>query len=120
MDSPRKPHMDVAFRVLRYLKSSPGQGLLFPSDSSLKLKAFCNSDWAACPNTRRFVTDFFVFLGDSLISWKSKKQHIVSRSSVEAEYQSMATVTCEITWLLALLQDLQLSHPQAALVFCDN
>ncbi|XP_062178117.1 uncharacterized mitochondrial protein AtMg00810-like [Alnus glutinosa] len=68
MDSPCKPHTDAAFWVLRYLKSSPGQGIFFAFDSDLKLKAFRDSDWAGCPDTHRSVTSFWVFLGNSLIS----------------------------------------------------
>nr|KYP43582.1 hypothetical protein KK1_034960 [Cajanus cajan] len=51
------------------------------------------------------VTDFSVYLGNSLISWKSKKQGTISKSSCEAEYRAMAVVTCEIQWLTYLLQD---------------
>ncbi|KAL5581999.1 hypothetical protein UlMin_014441 [Ulmus minor] len=120
MQEPRKPHLEAIHGILRYLKGSPRQGLLFPSDSDLSLIGYCDVDWGGCITTRRSVTGYCVFLGKALISWKSKKQTTVSKSSAEAEYRSIASITCELTWLRQLLRDLHIEHPQPVTLFCDN
>jgi hypothetical protein len=120
MHEPRQPHMDAAIRLLRYLKTTPGQGLSFPSNSDLSLKAYCDSDWASCPTTRRSTSGYCIFLGSSIVSWKTKKQSVVSRSSAEAEYRAMANTTCEITWLSYLLSDIGISQSTPTPLFCDN
>ncbi|KAK0586370.1 hypothetical protein LWI29_005804 [Acer saccharum] len=120
MHQPRRLHMDAALRVVRYLKSAPGQGLFFSSSSDFKLRAYCDSDWAGCPLTRRSTSGYCVFLGSSLISWRSKRQKTVSLSSAEAEYRAMTGVCCELTWLRCLLKDLGFTHHEPALLYCDN
>lgn len=70
---PKHEHWDTTIRVLCYLKGTPRQGILLHSDSDLQLRAYCDSDWASYPITRRPLTGFFISLGLSPISWKFKK-----------------------------------------------
>ncbi|XP_014492169.1 uncharacterized protein LOC106754637 [Vigna radiata var. radiata] len=105
MSAPTSAHSQATFRILRYLKQAPGFGLFFSAQSSLQLKAFSDSDWAGCLDTRRSITGFSVYIGDSLISWRSKKQPTVSRSSSEAEYRALASTTCELQWLTYMMND---------------
>ena len=86
----------------------------------MHIKAFCDVDWAGCPDTRRSLTRYAMYLGDSLISWRSKKQGVVSRFSAEAEYKAMASVACEITWVMQLLKDLKIDHHKPTMLFYDN
>ncbi|PWA59979.1 serpin [Artemisia annua] len=117
---PRTTHMKALIRVLRYIKLSPGQGLYFPSNTEPTLQAYCDSDWAAFPTTRRSISGYVVFLGKCLISWVAKKQSVFSRSSTEAEYRSLADCTCEISWLKCLFKDLHITLPSPIQIKCDN
>lgn len=112
--------MQAALHLLRYLKGSPGFGLFFSDSPDLTLRVFCDSDWASCPNSRRSVTGFCVLLGDSLISWKSKKQPVVSLSSAESEYRLLSKAVGEITWLSRLLSDFGIQISLPVPVFCDS
>ncbi|GJU00902.1 retrovirus-related pol polyprotein from transposon TNT 1-94, partial [Tanacetum coccineum] len=99
---------------------NPGQGILLKSMCDLKLHAWCDADWAGCSSTRRSLTGWVVYLGDSLISWKTKKQHIVSRSSAEAEYCSMAFTTCELKWLKSVMLSIGIHQVKPMSLYCDS
>uniref|UniRef100_A0A3Q7HP32 Reverse transcriptase Ty1/copia-type domain-containing protein n=1 Tax=Solanum lycopersicum TaxID=4081 RepID=A0A3Q7HP32_SOLLC len=88
LHQPKQSHLNVDLKVVRYIKGQAGQGVLLSSKRSKHLKVYSDADWGACLHTRRSISGFMVKMGESLISWKSKKQATVSRSSAEAEYGS--------------------------------
>jgi transposase InsO family protein len=116
---PTSAHWTAAKRVLRFLKDTCDHGLTY-SPSNLQLNAFCDSDWAGSPDDRRSTSGSAVFLGESLLSWSAKKQNVVSRSSTEAEYRSLALVTAELFWIRMLFCELRISLPTAPIIWCDN
>lgn len=120
MQQPRIEHWEAALRVVRYLKGNPGQGVLLDSHCDLRLYGWCDSDWATCPLTRRSLTGWIVFLGHSPISWKTKTQHTVARSSAEAEYRSMASTTCKLKWIKGVLSSLRVTHSMPIQLYCDS
>ncbi|KAM2669002.1 hypothetical protein EV2_020527 [Malus domestica] len=119
MHSPLATHFAAVKRILRYLKGTMTAGLSFKSRSSL-LNAYTYADWAGDPNDRRSTTGFVIFLGDTPISWSSKKQYTVSRSSIEAKYRAMATTTAEVIWIQQFLRDLHVVYSSAPVLHCDN
>ncbi|CAM8936274.1 unnamed protein product [Rhodiola kirilowii] len=99
MQSPSEEHMRAVHRLLRFIKGGPAQGIFFSSTSDLQLQAYCDADWAACPVIRRSINGHCVMLRPTVVSWKTKKQPVISRSSVESEYRSMVAVCCELVRL---------------------
>ena len=117
--APTATHLAAAKRILRYLQGTLHLGIHFQSGSPA-LITFTDSDWVGDPYDMRSTTGITVFLGNNPITWVSKKQHIVSRSSTEAEYQALATRAAELAWLRQVLCDLGIFLSSALAIWCDN
>ncbi|KAL2247193.1 UNVERIFIED_CONTAM: Retrovirus-related Pol polyprotein from transposon RE1 [Sesamum indicum] len=117
---PCQEHMTAALHLVKYLKGSSTTGLFFPAQNSSSSVGYCDADWASCPDSRRSLTGYCIFLGSALISWKTKKQPTVSRSTAESEYRSLATTVCELQWVSYLLRDFQVPVHTPIPLYCDN
>jgi len=120
MQNPKAPHLQALHHTLSYIKGTLGQGILLKASSQLSLQAFLDSDWASCPTSRRSVTGYAVLLGSSPISWKSKKQGTISKSSSEKKYRAISQAASEITWLVRLLEELGITSLKPVTLFCGN
>ncbi|GJV05578.1 ribonuclease H-like domain-containing protein [Tanacetum coccineum] len=109
--------LDIAYTVSCLSK---GINVIKTSVSGTVLKAYTYADWERCTDTRRSVTSFYIFMNEPLISWKSKKQNTICKSSTEAKYRALAYVTSEVIWVLKILKDLDCSNLLPVKVFCDN
>ncbi|XP_020242905.1 uncharacterized protein LOC109821122 [Asparagus officinalis] len=87
---------DISFAVSM---SAPGKGLIFRKNGHVNIEGYCDSDWASCADDRRSTSGYCIFVGGNLVSWKSKKQSVVARSTAEAEYRAMALGVTVLLWL---------------------
>jgi hypothetical protein len=120
MHVPCDVHLTLLKRILCYIKGTITLGLQLHRAATLQLSAYTDADWAGCSNTRLSTSRFDVFLGDLLVSWSSKRQTTVSRSSAEAEYRGIANAVAECSWLRHRLGELHCNVNGATIAYCDN
>ena len=120
LQSPCDSHRDAVIRILCYIKGTSGQGVLYENRCHTQVIGNCDADWEGSPVDRHSTSGYCVFIRGNLISWKSMKQDVVARSSVEAEYRAMALETCELIWLKQLLQELRFGKDGQMTLMCDN
>ncbi len=120
MHNPSEDHMNAVIRILRYLKSSPGKGLMFSKIDHLRVEGYTDADWAGSVSDRKSTSGYFTFVGGNLVTWRSKKQNVVALSSAEAEFRGIAKGLCELLWLKQLLTEIGFAPSCEMDLFCDN
>ena len=96
LSAPKISHWNVAIYILRYLKKAPRKMIIAFRLCHTRVAGFSDADCAGSPIDRRSVTDYYVFVKKNLVSWRSKKQSVISQSSVELEYHAMTDLTCDL------------------------
>ncbi|XP_057747987.1 uncharacterized mitochondrial protein AtMg00810-like [Arachis stenosperma] len=120
MHAPSDLHWKAVKRILRYLDGTIDLGLQIHKSDTLRIMAFSDSDWATDTDGRKSVSGYCVFLGTNLVTWSSRKQRTVSRSSTEAEFWALADAMTDTIWLQKLLLEMRLPPGPAPTMFCDN
>ncbi|KAH9651968.1 retrovirus-related pol polyprotein from transposon RE1 [Citrus sinensis] len=120
VSAPTMQHLMACKRVLKYLKETQDYGLKFVNDGDLKITTFTDADWGSDLDDRKSIGAYCVYLGNNLISWSSKKQTVVTKSSAESEYRALASAASEIAWLKSLFLEMEVYCVERPTIWCDN
>ncbi|KAI9165514.1 hypothetical protein LWI28_015473 [Acer negundo] len=104
METPDQSHLNAAKRILRYIKGTLNDGILYTRCEDCRLIGYSDSDWGRDLDERKSTTGFTYFMGDTAFTWSSKKQAIVTLSSCEAEYVAACSAVCHGIWIRNVLQ----------------
>ena len=119
MSAPSLEHWSGIKRIFRYIKGTLDYGLLFRSNNNV-LVGYSDSDWAGDTDTRRSTSGYVFYVGEALVSWSSRKQCTVAKSTTEAEYVALSGASQEAIWLRRLLNDLHYHDSSATIIYEDN
>lgn len=120
MHDPKEQHFHALKHILWYIGDTIDHSLFNHVSPIANLVAYSDTVWGGCPASHRSTSGHYVFLGDNLISWSSKRKRVVSRSSAEAEYRGVANVVAETSWICNLLCELCCPTNSTTIVYCDN
>nr|GEV85639.1 ribonuclease H-like domain-containing protein [Tanacetum cinerariifolium] len=120
MHDPWEDHLSALKRILWYVQGTLHYGLQLFSSSTMDLVVYFIVDWAGCPTTRRSTSGYYVFLGNNVLSWSSKRQPTLSYSSADGEYRGVTNFVAKTCWLRNLLRELHTPLSSAAFIYYDN
>nr|AFP55578.1 copia-type polyprotein [Rosa rugosa] len=120
MAHPREAHLSAAKRVLRYLKGTTELGVFYRRGVDDELVGYTDSDYAGDMDGKRSTSGFVFMLSGGAVSWSSRKQHVVTLSTTEAEYVAAAGCACQSVWMRRVLNKLGYSQCKCVTMFCDN
>ncbi|XP_071740518.1 secreted RxLR effector protein 161-like [Rutidosis leptorrhynchoides] len=113
-------HFQAIKRILSYVNGTIHYGLQFSHATKPTLLGYSDAYWARCIETRCSTYGYSVFFSGNLVSWSSKKQPTVARSSCELEYRAVANTVAEINWITHLFHELHVLPPDRPTILCDN
>ena len=120
MHKPTTNYWTTTKRLLRYLKQTIFHGIKIHKAGLPILRTYSDADWAVNVDDRTSTSAYIIFLSSNPISWSSKKQRAVARSTIEAEYRELANVASETMWLSTLLKELAFPVTESPQLLCDN